>query len=114
VWDTTENVSIIDKGITVDGKLFCRGMLVVKGTIKGTLHGETIIIAKEGTVDADTKAGSMTIGGIFKGNVQASSDLIILSTGSCEGKVSCKDFIVEAGGILNAEVACTGTQDFPE
>jgi len=32
--------------------------------------------------------------------------LIILATGTCSGKVECKDLIVENGGILNAEVSC--------
>jgi len=38
--------------------------------------------------------------------VTASKELIILSTGTCAGKVECKDLIVENGGVLNAEVSC--------
>mmetsp|Transcript_27598 Transcript_27598/g.12846 ORF Transcript_27598/g.12846 Transcript_27598/m.12846 type:complete len:84 (+) Transcript_27598:350-601(+) len=48
----------------------------------------------------------MTIGGSFQGEVIASKELIILSTGVCVGKVECKDFVVENGGVLNAEVFC--------
>jgi len=107
----SKDFSIIDKELTVDGTISSKGKLVVKGVVKGTLIGETVIIAEEGKVFADTKASSMTIGGTFEGEIRASKELIILSTGNCSGKVVCKDFVVEAGGILNAEVNCITSQD---
>ncbi len=103
----TKNFSIIDKGLTVDGTVSCKGKLVIKGTVKGVLEGETVIIAKEGAAYSDTKVSSMTIGGKFEGNLRVSDELVLLSTGSCSGKVVCKDLVVEAGGVLNAEVSCT-------
>ncbi len=113
------NLSIIDKDLKIDGSLTSRGKLIIKGSLKGRIDGEIVIIAKEGIVDSDARVSSMTIGGSFKGEITASKELIILSTGRCEGKVACKDLIVENGGILNAEVICiksdehmqTGTKD---
>ena len=107
----SKDFSIIDKELTVDGIISSKGKLVIKGVVKGTLIGETVIIAEEGKVIADTKASSMTIGGTFEGEIRASKELIILSTGNCSGKVVCKDFVVEAGGILNAKVNCITSQD---
>jgi cytoskeletal protein CcmA (bactofilin family) len=107
----SKDFSIIDKELTVDGTISSKGKLVVKGVVKGTLIGETVIIAEEGKVLADTKASSMIIGGTFEGEIRASKELIILSTGNCSGKVVCKDFVVEAGGILNAKVNCITSQD---
>jgi cytoskeletal protein CcmA (bactofilin family) len=49
---------------------------------------------------------SVTIAGIFEGQIRASKELIILSTGNCKGEIVCKNFSVEAGGILNAKVTC--------
>ena len=109
--DKSKNFSIVDHGLTVDGTVSCRGRLVVKGIVKGSLEGETIIIAKEGAVYSDTKVASMTISGIFEGSVRASEELVILSTGRCSGKVVCKNLVVEAGGVLNAEVSCTKFQE---
>ncbi len=100
------NLSIIDKDLKIDGSLTSRGKLIIKGSLKGRIDGEIVIIAKEGIVDSDARVSSMTIGGSFKGEITASKELIILSTGRCEGKVACKDLIVENGGILNAEVIC--------
>jgi cytoskeletal protein CcmA (bactofilin family) len=107
----SKDFSIIDKELTVDGTVSTKGRLVIKGTVKGTLVGETVIIAQEGAVYADTKVSSMTIGGLFEGEVRASKELIVLSTGSCSGKIVCRNFVVEAGGILNAHVTCITAQD---
>lgn len=103
----SKNISIIDKDLVVDGAVSTKGKLIIKGTVKGTLAGEIVIIAKEGGVYADTEVKSITIGGMFNGEVKASEELIILSTGNCAGKVTCKDLVVESGGILNASVTCT-------
>ncbi|MBC2694655.1 MAG: polymer-forming cytoskeletal protein [Desulfobacteraceae bacterium] len=107
----SKNISIIDQGAIVDGTFFCKGRLVINGTVKGTLQGDIITIAKEGAIYADTKAVSLTIGGVFEGKVEGADELIILSTGNCSGKIICKDLVVEAGGILNAEVTCTKIHD---
>ncbi len=100
------NLSIIDKELKIDGSIISKGKLIIKGSLKGALEGETVIIAEEGTVASDATVVSMTIGGHFEGQVVASKELIILSTGSCSGKVECNDLSVENGGVLNAEVSC--------
>ena len=106
-----KNISIIDQETIVDGTFSWKGKLIIKGTVKGTLSGDVITIAKEGAVYANIKAASFTIGGIFEGDIGEADELIILSTGNCSGKIICKELIVEAGGILNAEVTCTKIHD---
>ena len=100
------NLSIIDRELKIDGSIVSKGKLIIKGSIKGAIQGETVIIAEEGRVASDARVVNMTIGGSFEGDIFAAKELIILSTGSCAGKVTCKDLIVENGGILNAKVSC--------
>ncbi len=104
--ETGKNISIIDSGLTVDGTISCQGELIVKGTIKGQLHGATVVIAEEGAIHAETKVKRITIGGTFEGNLEVTADLTILTTGKCGGKISCRDMTLEAGGRLNADVTC--------
>jgi cytoskeletal protein CcmA (bactofilin family) len=104
VGDKPENISIIDNGVTVDGMLSTRGKLIIKGTVKGGLEGTEVIIAAEGAVYAETRAASITVGGVFEGELNVSEELKILPNGSCSGKIVCKDLVVEAGGKLNGEV----------
>lgn len=102
-----QNLSIIDKELKIEGSISSSGKLIIKGQVNGTIKGDVVIIAEDGQVDSSsTEVSSITIGGNFKGEITASKELIILSTGTCAGKVECKDLIVENGGILNAEVSC--------
>lgn len=104
--DNQKNFSIIDEGFTVDGTVTGKGRLVIKGTVKGTVTGDNVVIAEEGAVYADARAKEITIGGTFDGQVDVEKTLIILSTGKCSGEVKCLDLVVEAGGSLNANVSC--------
>ena len=101
-----KDFSIINKELTIDGTVYSNGRLIIKGVVKGTLVGKDVVIAEQGSVYADARVESVTIAGIFEGKIRASKELIILSTGSCKGEIVCKDFSVEAGGILNAHVTC--------
>ena len=100
-----KDFSVINKELVVNGTLSTRGRLIVKGEVKGTIIGENVIIAEEGSVYADANVVSMTISGSFEGEIRASKELIILSTGKCTGKIVCKDLVVEPGAILNAQVS---------
>jgi cytoskeletal protein CcmA (bactofilin family) len=111
VKNISQDFSIIDKELTVDGTISTNRRLIVKGVVKGTVIGENVVIAEEGSVYADTKVASITIGGTFEGEISASKEMIILSTGKCTGKVVCKDLVIENGAILNAEVTCLSAKD---
>lgn len=106
--DKETKFSIIDKGMTVDGSVDGRGNLVVNGTLKGTLSGDSVVISEEGRVAAETKARTLTIGGNFEGRVETTGQLVILATGHCSGEIVCADLVVEAGGRLDARVTCNG------
>ena len=89
--ETGKNISIIDSGLTVDGTISCKGELIVKGTLKGQLDGETVVIAEEGAVFAETKVDRITIGGSFEGTLKVARHLTILTTGACKGSITCQD-----------------------
>lgn len=107
----SEDFSIIDKELTIDGTVSTTGRLIVKGILKGTVIGKNVVIAEKGSVYANAKVASMTIGGTFEGEIRALKKLILLSTGKCTGKVVCKDLVIETGGILNAQVTCLSGKD---
>jgi len=111
VKNSSKNLSIIDKDLTVEGTISCKGKLIVKGTVRGRLNGETVIIARGGAVYANTNVSSMIVGGIFEGDIRASEELIVLSTGKCSGKVICKNLGIEAKGMIKASVSSIVTQE---
>ena len=107
----SEDLSIIDKELTIDGTVSTSGRLIVKGILKGTVIGQNVVIAEEGSVYANAKVASITIGGTFEGEIRALKKLILLSTGKCIGKVVCRDLVVETGAILNAQVTSLSGKD---
>ena len=80
-------MSIIDRELTVEGTVSFKGQLIVKGAGKGNLHGDTVVIAEEGSVEARATVANITIGGTFSGELESSEKLTILATGKCSGKV---------------------------
>jgi cytoskeletal protein CcmA (bactofilin family) len=102
----TKIPSIINKDQTFEGKISSRGKLIIHGTFKGKIVVDILEIYEEGVVHADIKAADITISGTFKGESRASNELNIRSTGNYTGKIICRNLVVEAGGILNAEVTC--------
>ncbi len=107
------NLSVIDQGMLIEGTLSCKGELLIRGTVKGELTGELITIDKGGLVDANVNAESITVGGVFKGTVEVRNRLAVLSTGTCEGDVKCKDLVVEPGGVLNGRVTHIRPKEIP-
>jgi cytoskeletal protein CcmA (bactofilin family) len=107
----SKSFSIIDQDLTVEGLVSCKGKLVIKGTVKGTLNGDVVVIAKEGAVYAKATLASMTVAGMFEGDIEASEELVILSTGTCSGNVVCKHLVVEANGKLKADVVSISKRD---
>ncbi|MCP4112446.1 MAG: polymer-forming cytoskeletal protein [Desulfobacteraceae bacterium] len=99
-----EEFSVLDKGLSVEGTISFKGKIIIRGSLKGILVGETVVISEEGAVYADIKAASITVGGIFEGKIRALTELVILATGKCEGNIICKNLVVEPGGILNGSV----------
>ncbi len=103
----SDGFSVIDSDMAVEGVIVCNGQLVVRGSIKGSIQAGGLVVGDKGAVTADVKTKSMVIGGDFEGNVTAEEEVTILATGNCSGKVECKNLVIEAGGIINAEVNCT-------
>jgi cytoskeletal protein CcmA (bactofilin family) len=102
-----KKLSIVEKGLTIDGAVSFKGQLIVKGTIKGTLIGDHVVIEEDGLVVADTQVAFITVGGAFRGKLTVSGKLVLLSTGNCSGIFECQEMEMEPGAVLNGEVNCS-------
>ncbi|UCD87886.1 MAG: polymer-forming cytoskeletal protein [Desulfobacterales bacterium] len=99
-----ESVSIIDKDCQVDGTLNVKGKLIVAGSLKGTLTGNTIITVKGGRVNVQAKVREMIIGGECQGDITVYETVRIMNTGVFSGKMTCKNLALEEGGKLDGRV----------
>jgi cytoskeletal protein CcmA (bactofilin family) len=102
--DEQEGISIIDKDCSVEGTLDVKGKLIIAGSLKGNLIGNTVVTVKGSRVSAPAKVREMIIGGEFEGDITVYERLRILSTGVFSGKAVCKAITLETGGKLNGRV----------
>jgi cytoskeletal protein CcmA (bactofilin family) len=99
-----EKVSIIEKDCLVEGTVNVNGKLIVAGSLKGTIAGNTVVTVEGSRVEATAKVRNMTIGGTFEGEAIVYESLRILSTGTFSGNLSCKNITLDAGGKLDGRV----------
>jgi cytoskeletal protein CcmA (bactofilin family) len=108
-----EGLSIIDKDSQVEGTFNVKGKLIVAGSLKGTLIGNTVVTAEGSRVDAQAKVREMIIGGECQGDITAYENLRILSTGAFSGKMTCKNITLDAGGKLDGRVKLLDSLEEP-
>ncbi|MBW1865959.1 MAG: polymer-forming cytoskeletal protein [Deltaproteobacteria bacterium] len=104
-----KKLSIVEKGLTIEGSVSFKGQLIINGTVKGALAGDHVVITEDGVVEAETRASFITIGGVFRGRLTVSGKFVLLSTGVCSGIVECQEMELEPGGVLNGEISCEQT-----
>lgn len=102
--DKQKSLSIIDKDCLVEGTLNVKGKLIIAGSLKGALIGNTVVTVQGSRVDAPARVREMIIGGDFQGDITVYESLRILSTGIFSGKIACKSIRLETGGKLNGRV----------
>lgn len=109
--DNGKGLSIVDKGLSVEGSLYADGKLVIAGTLKGNLVGNAVVAAKGSMVTAQAKVEDLVIAGKFEGDVTVYNRLHISATGNFTGNVICKNLRLEVGGVLNGSVRPLGEMD---
>ena len=102
--EKTTGLSIIDKGLKVEGVLNAEGKLIIGGAVEGTLIGDEVVIAPGSRVIAQARVREMVISGDFEGEVRAYGSLRIMPTGNFCGHIVCKSLSLQAGGTLNGSV----------
>ncbi len=111
--NNNKTLTIIGEGVVINGSLFSPGITRIDGRVTGEITAEKeLIIGKEGKVEARIKTKDATIAGNFKGNMIASGEVEITSTGKFVGNLIQKDAMltIEKGGIFKGESAISEDQ----
>jgi len=99
--------SIFDQGLVLEGDIQAEGRLVIRGTVRGRLRADHVIIACQGAVYGQLLVRRIDIAGTFEGQVEAVEHIHIGQTGCCNGRLCCQTLAVAPGAVLNAEVVCS-------
>lgn len=101
--------TVIAEGVRVDGNFAGESDMVIDGMVQGTITtGQSVTIGKTADIQANIKAGSVTVGGSVKGNIQAKDRLELMSGSHVDGDVSAKVLVIAEGAVLNGKCTMGG------
>jgi cytoskeletal protein CcmA (bactofilin family) len=102
----SKTTTVIGEGVIIDGKVNSPGSTRVDGTVKGELISDKeVIIGKEGKVNAKVQTRNVVIAGSFKGEMNATGEVEISSTGKFVGNLVQKEALltIAKGGLFKGE-----------
>ena len=92
--------TVLAKEDTVSGKLHLKGSGQVLGSFSGQIECDgDLVIGPEADVEAEIRGVTVTIAGVVRGNVIATSRLKIASSGRLEGDANVGALVVQEGGV---------------
>ena len=98
-------VSYLGENTSIEGELHSNGDIHLDGRFSGNVicNGD-LIIGGTSHVFGVVKAKNIYISGNFKGTLEASELLEILSTGNVEGDIKGSQLTIQEGGIYKGKV----------
>ena len=99
---SSEEATVISKGVKIEGKLSCSGSIRLDGEVQGDISSQsTVIIGENGKVNGQINAENVTIGGKVTGSVRAKEKLVLDAKANLQGDVFTKIIAVESGATFN-------------
>lgn len=97
--------SLVAAGTTMDGNYTGKANLLVEGTVTGDVRIKgAVYVAEAGSVNGNIEADFAVIGGKVSGNVIASKNAEIKSTGTVGGYVFARELLVGAKGKVKGDI----------
>ena len=94
--------SIIGEGTRIKGEFDLNGLLRIDGDFTGVIRTKgKVLVGRNGRAECTLNAGTVVIGGVFRGDIVSAEKVIILSTGLVLGSITTPRLIIEEGVIFN-------------
>jgi cytoskeletal protein CcmA (bactofilin family) len=99
----------IGKSIRIKGEIVAREPFLISGYVDGTIDvdGHTLTVAEGATVAATVTADTIVIQGNVKGELWATTKIVVIATASIEGGISAPAISVSEGAAINARMETT-------
>ncbi len=117
--DTGEATSVIGETSVFEGTFEVTGNLRVDGKFTGDIQvSETLVVGKNGPVDADVNTRCALVAGTIKGNLNATEKITLQSGSRLEGEMVTSTLVIEEGvsfqGSCNTAQTATKPAAKPE
>ncbi|MGL4562873.1 MAG: bactofilin family protein [Brevinema sp.] len=103
--------SLVGDGAVFEGKFHVAGSFRLDGQFDGELTVEEhLFISPVGRLKTDTVyTKTIAVAGIFIGNIEASQEVQLLSTGRVLGNIRSPKLLMEPGVVVQGQIDITGT-----
>jgi cytoskeletal protein CcmA (bactofilin family) len=96
--DNEEATSVIGESSVFEGTFEVAGNLRVDGRFKGEVNvTETLVVGKNGQVDATVRTKNAVVAGTIKGDLNASEKITLQSGSRLEGEMVTSKLVIEEG-----------------
>jgi cytoskeletal protein CcmA (bactofilin family) len=99
----------IGQTIRIKGDVTAREPFLIAGQVEGTVEveGHTVTVAEGATVAAIVSADTVDIQGTVKGEISASSRIVVQLTAKIEGELSAPTISITEGAFIHGKVETT-------
>ena len=98
--------SQIGKSLFLDGKIVATGDVTISGRFQGEIEmpSNRLIVAHEGEVHANIKAGEIEVRGKVVGDVLSTHSAALTASANVAGKLETQELRVEEGAVFRGQV----------
>lgn len=95
----------IDAASVLEGKLRCKQMLRIDGSIEGEIQCEnTVLVGEQARVIASIEAEAVQIAGVVEGNIAARRKITLERTAVVVGDLTTPGIVIEEGAKLKGRI----------
>lgn len=100
-----ELVGLLEPGIEFEGKMtVASGLVRINTHLKGEVDcAGAVVVADQGEVEGEIRAGFISIAGKVKGTIRASEKIEIKANGVVLGDIHTASLVIEPGGYFDGQ-----------
>jgi cytoskeletal protein CcmA (bactofilin family) len=108
-------LTVVGQAARIEGKFDIADSLQIECEIGGDLTvGGQLVVGEKGVVRADVRTVDAVIHGVYEGNMVASGNIEITSTGRVIGNIETDSFVINKGGFFNGNVTRKTAERAPQ
>jgi len=102
--------TIVGKGSVLEGNFKIENSIRVDGVVKGDLYAsDTVVVGKEGFLEASIKAKNVVVGGKVTGSIEASNKITLEVGSTVLGDIKTKLLVIEEGAVFKGKCDSGGS-----
>jgi cytoskeletal protein CcmA (bactofilin family) len=102
--------SIVGPGTFFRGHVELNGLLRIDGDFSGSVKTSgRVIVGQAGRADCAIDAGSVVVGGLFRGEIYAQEKVVLLSSSVVIGSITAPRLVIEPGVLVHGRCTISGS-----